>query len=420
MEQRFVVTADSKHLLPAGRYRLTASRGGEYTIAAADVALPKGGEARFDAAIERVVDTRGYVAADFHLHTELSTDSAHPLEDAVRQMAAEGLEVLASTDHEHISDLDAVVARTDAKGFVVMVPGEEVSTTTFGHINGYPLKRNPARAGGGAVPWFGLSPSAIFSSLRSRGDDVVVQVNHPNLGRSSFFQAIGLDPATAKVSGDPEALGLPAGTDLADLSFEAIEVWNGYTRGGNEQTFSDFLALRWAALGPGNAARRWIMVGNSDSHRPALPPGAPRTYLRVPDDARGHYSWNDARAGLRGGDATVSAGLFVEASIGKVRPGGVVQSVSGKVTLRVRVQAPPWVDCTRLRIYSGVATLIDRPIKTPRNQVVRFDEDLVVDTEASTFLVARADGDADAALVFPWKPFGVTNPLEVEGSGGTK
>jgi hypothetical protein len=190
------------------------------------------------------------------------------------------------------------------------------------------------------------------------------------------------------------------------LPFDAVEVWNGYTRGGNERSFSDWLALR-------AAGRRFVMVGNSDSHRPDKPPGAPRSYVRVPDDAPGRTPWEAVREGLRAGDVSVGAGLYVEASTADgARPGGRGTAVDGMVSLRVRVQAPPWADCTRVRVYRGTEALIDRRV-TVTDRVLRFDEVLMIPVPRPSFLVVRADGERDAEPVFDFPPFGVTNAIEV-------
>lgn len=406
-ERRFVVTGPATRALPAGRYRVTASRGMEHSAVTEEVTIVADGEARFEPSLERVVATPGYVATDFHLHTELSTDSSHPVDDAVRQMAAEGLELVAGTDHDFITDLDAVATRVGVRDWLVAVAGEEVSTVRLGHYGGYPLRRDEARAGANAVPWFGLSPAQIARALRERGDDVVVQVNHPRLRGSGVFDQLRLDATTGLTHGDPAALGLPPGTDLSPLDFDSVEVWNGYTRGDNERTFADWLALR-------AAGRRFVMVGNSDSHRPDKPPGAPRSFVRVEDDGRGRVTWEAVRAGLRSGDVSVGAGLFVEAVTEEgVRPGGRATPRGGRVNLRVRVQAPPWADCTRIRVYRGTETVFDRAVTTPSDRALRFDELVPVEVSAATFLVVRADGMRSASPIFDFAPFGVTNPIDV-------
>lgn len=405
--RRVVVVGEARVSLPVGSYRVSASRGMEHTAAQRELRVEADAEASFEATLEHIVDTRRYASTDFHLHTELSTDSAHPVADAVRQMAAEGLDLVASTDHDFISDFSEIITDSGLRDWVVAVPGEEVSTVRLGHYGGYPLRRDTARAGANAVPWFGLSPSQIASELRARGEDVIVQVNHPRLRGSGVFDQIGLDAATGRARASASAVGLPEGTDLTPLNFDLIEVWNGYTRGDNERSFSDFLALR-------AAGRRFLMVGNSDSHSPDRPPGAPRSFVRVPDDSRGRVRWEHVLAGLRGGDVSVGAGLFLDVqSADGARPGGRAQARGGALSLRVRVQGAPWADCVRLRVYRGTEVVLDRAITTPVEQTVRVDETVEVPVTRESFVVVRADGRRDAEPVFGFAPFAVSNPIDV-------
>ena len=77
----------------------------------------------------------------------------------------------------------------------------------------------------------------------------------------------------------------------------------------------------------------------------------------------------------------------------------------------MRVQAAPWVDVTRLRIYAGRDVVLDRPLTGTAS--VRLDETIDVAIGAATFVVVRADGDAEGQPVFGFSPFGVTNALAV-------
>lgn len=409
LDTRFVAIGEMRRTLPPGHYEVSASRGTEYTVATAGIAVEAGAESHFDPVLDHVVDTHGYVATDFHLHSELSTDSEHPIEDAVRQMAGEGLELVAGSDHDFITDHPDMVRRTGLGDWLVAVAGEEVSTTRIGHFGGYPMQRDIARAGAGAVPWFGLSPTEIFAALRARGTGVMVQVNHPNSG---YFSSVQFDAATETAQRDPTAVGLPPGTQLVDMNFDVLEVWNGYTRGGNEQAFTDYLTLR-------AAGHRFVMVGNSDSHRAELPAGAPRSYVRVPDDTRGRFGWADVQAGLRSGDVTVGSGLYLDVQTASgARPGSsLVRPVAGRVTLHIRVQGPPWADCGRVRVYSGTTVVIDQLVSTARSSVIRFEQDVSIDTPIDTLLSVRADGTAAADPVFPWAPFAVSNPIGIDANG---
>jgi hypothetical protein len=404
--RRVVVLGDPALRLPPGAYRVAFSRGMEYDVVEVDVDLAAGEVANARAALDRVGDTTGWIGADFHLHTDLSTDSAHHVVDAIRVVAAEGLDLVASTDHDFVTDYGALLARAGVEGALVVMPGTEVSSTVLGHIGGYPLRPDPDRAGAGSPQWFDRSPRAIFDALRARGDGrlggALVQINHPRLRGAGFFDVVALDRESGRATEDAARLGLPATTVLDDFAFDVLEVWNGYTRGGNEASFEDYLALY-------AAGRPFTMVGNSDCHRAALPAGAPRTYLRVDDDSPGGFGWEDAAAALRSRAATVAAGIFVTAALDGPITGDAAR-------LRVRVQAAPWVTATRLRVYAGRSVALERGLG--RGGPVRLDETLEVPLAGGSgaparALVVRVDGDRNAEPVFGFAPFGITNPIDL-------
>src|SRR5205085_6290872 len=119
------------------------SRGFEYDLQSADVTLVAGENPPLDFTLTRVVDTTGYLSADFHLHAQASADSDEPNVHKVHAFAAEGLEVPVSTDHEFITDYRPFAAQEGLLDYMLPAIGEEVSTTTFGHIQGYPLFLDP-------------------------------------------------------------------------------------------------------------------------------------------------------------------------------------------------------------------------------------------------------------------------------------
>ncbi len=400
--ERFVAMGPTDRRLPPGDYEVHVSRGLEHDVFAFDATLADGETVVLDPVLPQVVDTSGWVSVDLHLHTELSTDSLHPVGKAVRRLAAEGLDAAASTDHDFITDYASIATAEGVADYLVLVPGVEVSTTTFGHIGGYPLARDPAASGYGAPVWFDMTPTDVFETLRARGDTslggALVQVNHPRLDDASFFGAVALDRDTGHATASPMDLGFDPSTDFDDFSFDVIEVWNGYTRGGNEESLEDYLAL--AAAG-----RRFTMVGNSDSHLPELPAGLPRTFVRVPDDTTGAFDWQDIAASLRSGDATVSGGIFVTAEASGPPAGDTLM-------LSVHVEAAPWVAVDRLRIYAGRDVAIDRTVSST-SEVVRVDEVIDVPLSGADFVVVRADGMIEPAPYQHFAPFGITNLIDV-------
>ncbi len=77
------------------------------------------------------------------------------------------------------------------------------------------------------------------------------------------------------------------------------------------------------------------------------------------------------------------------------------------------MQAPPWIEVDRLRIYAGTEVAVDRAIPAS-SEVVRLDEVVDVPLGGATFVVVRVDGPRSAPPVLPFAAFGVTNPLPIE------
>src|ERR1019366_6403316 len=82
--------------IPAGTYRVILSRGFEYTTSEQTIHVDEGRATSIEATLERVVDTRGWISADLHVHALPSPDAPTLLEDRVRSLAASGVEVAAA------------------------------------------------------------------------------------------------------------------------------------------------------------------------------------------------------------------------------------------------------------------------------------------------------------------------------------
>jgi hypothetical protein len=64
--------------LPAGRYRVVVTRGIEYSHVAREIEVGAGGKSMdipFEGVLKRLVDTRGWVSADYHNHSTPSGDN---------------------------------------------------------------------------------------------------------------------------------------------------------------------------------------------------------------------------------------------------------------------------------------------------------------------------------------------------------
>jgi len=401
--------------VPVGSYRVSVSRGMEYeAFEASNVTITDGGTVTQAVVLEHSVDTAGWISLDTHLHSELSPDSTFPIDDRLRAVAAEGVEIAVSTDHDIVVDYSGIINELGLSGWMTSLVGSEVSSLAFGHLNGFPLTVDPEKTGGGGVRWRGKPPGVVFDEIRGNDPGRIVQANHPYDGGTSLFDAIDLDPVTLTANRDPETLGFPADTDLSDLDFDAIEVANSSSAGDFPRVFDDFLAM----VAAGHPA---CATGSSDSHGATRFAGAARTFVFVGTGSDDPVVVDKAAivAAIKARHVVVGTGAFVTAGVVK----NAVESLPGdsvditgltEVTLHVRVQAASWQPVQAIRIYQGRQEVKTIAIDPDDAGNVRFDSNVVLPAPAtSTFYVVRVDmGGAGAPVLGDSMP-SFTNPLFV-------
>ncbi len=248
---------------------------------------------------------------------------------------------------------------------------------------------------------------------RDLGPGAIVQVNHPRDGSTSLFNAINLNAATGVAGTDPSALGLPSDTDLSDLDFDAIEVANASSENDFEQVFADWLQL----VGNGHRA---CATGSSDSHGLAAYAGEARTYVYVGpgnDDPR-TIDQDAIVAAIRARRVVVGTGAFVTAGIetgATTTLPGDTASVTGEVRLRIRVQAAPWRQLQRIRIYRGAAEVQAIELDPQDTSTIRYDQVVTLPLPATdTFYVVRVDATGAGAPVNDSAMPSFTNPVFVD------
>ncbi|AUX42449.1 uncharacterized protein SOCE26_038820 [Sorangium cellulosum] len=338
--------------LPPGRYRASAGRGFEYTAHEQEIAVAAGQTVEVRAAIERVVDTAGWIAADLHLHAEPSPDAPTRLAERVRSLVAAGVEVAVATDHNAITDYGPTIRELGLGAAIAGVVGDEVTTRDlrWGHFNVFPLDPK-----GAPLAFEGVLPAEIFAEARRRkphGDRTLIQVNHPRMGDIGYFNVLRMDPSDV-----PGWLGR---APLADMSFDALEVFSGDHYDHLPQV--EAVMRDWFALL--NAGIRVVATGNSDSHRVAFQePGTPRTLVQVPSDAPGQLDERAFVEAVRAGRVVVSSGPFVRLTVAGKGLGEVVPE--GEVDIEVHVEAPPWVDVDRIELVRRGEVIWTASVRRP-------------------------------------------------------
>ena len=214
-----------------GRYRITASRGTEYSIHTQDIVLKPGQTHSLTAQIQHEVDTSGFISGDFHLHAAPSMDSGLKLSDRVTTLVVEGVELLSSSDHDVITDYRPTLLKLGLDKWATTQVGTEVSTLEIGHFLGFPLAYDHTQVPvHNAVDWVCMSHHEIFAAIRERGrftpEETVVTVAHPRDGFFGYFDGMGMSPWTTE-RGDA---GLQANNPLfktVSCDFDSIELLNG-------------------------------------------------------------------------------------------------------------------------------------------------------------------------------------------------
>ncbi len=225
-----------------GTYEVWVSRGPEYEAFVQEVTIAAGEQARVQALLERSVDTTGWMSADFHVHARGSIDSGLNYRDRIMSVAAEGLEIAISTDHNYVSDFTPYIVAGNYEDWVNSLIGLELTTFEAGHFNAFPLAYDIEAANRGSFEWQDRPPGLIFEELRNRGTlgpaDTIIQVNHPRDTILGYFSQHNVDPLTSDVD-------LPFNVaEGNDRLFAAIASPNGdafYTQTGPrtyESTFS--------------------------------------------------------------------------------------------------------------------------------------------------------------------------------------
>jgi hypothetical protein len=350
-----------------GDHTIWASRGFEYETDKLVVTLGAGEERVWAPVVTRVVDTAGWIGADFHLHSEWSVDSNVPLAMRVLACSAEGIEYAVATDHDVITDY-SVELPPSLEGRLLIGQGVETSTARFGHINSWPRVQDKSKAGRGSPRWQGLEFGPLMDLLAPEDAGRIVQINHGrgNKGSQTFTQ-LTYDPT------DPDP------TLIADFRFNAMELFNDGGGAMNE------LLVDWFSFI--NQGLSVAGTGVSDSHSLSARCGHARTWVEVPSDDLSTLTPAVADQGVLLRRTIASNGPFITL---EARPNN---------TVHVRVAGPSWMPIETIRIYAD--GVVDTNIAVPpyAGDPVRYDADVVLSAPNAHWSVAVAEAAGNAAPI---------------------
>jgi hypothetical protein len=342
----------------------------------------------------------GTLSADFHVHGAASFDSSLPDRDRALSFVATGVDVVAATDHDVITNYEAALHALGLERDVFVMPGVETTgqilflkppgstvPRVVGHYNFWPLRYDPTQRRNGAIDDERLEPGALFDRMQSlmlgRG---VIQLNHPYgdamLGRDSgYLRAIGYDPrraipSTADASAEGQFMRRPAG-NRSNLDFDTQEVMNG-------ASIEQFLRYRTAWFSFLNQGILRAGTANSDSHTLAIEVlGYPRNLVLGNHSLQGFdmQRFNDS---VRNGEMIGTNGPVLTTCISydsQCRgPSLTAFSPLPNAELFVEVKAAPWIPLEEVRIYANGrliqririnATVADDPFSTEESTLLR-------------------------------------------------
>ncbi len=340
--------------LPAGKYRVAANRGTEWSRAEQLIDLTSA-PAEVGLRLRREVDTSGFIAADTHIHTfTLSGHGDATVEERMLSLAGEGVELAVATDHNHNTDYRPYQEKLALNEFFTPVTGNEV-TTPNGHFNGFPL--NPDDE---IPPYQETNWVKVVEGIRLKGAKVVI-LNHPRWPEinDSPFSIFGLNRAT----GDRAA-----GTRF---TFDAMELVNATVNTPDPlYLFTDWFALL-------NAGEKISAVGSSDSHTVGDPVGQGRTYIPSRTDQPSALNVDELVEQIRLGRTSVSLGIFADIRVNeRFGAGDLVPVEDGQVSTRVRVAAPGWIRPRRAIMYVNGAPVAEQEVPgkpgEPTNATLSF------------------------------------------------
>ena len=417
--------------VPPGAYRLLFTRGPEYEAVEVEVAIAQGETQAVNVELERSVDTRGWLAADMHIHAALSFDSRVPLDRRAISMVSNGIELLVPTEHHGYYDFTQLLRELGYGPEIAgSLAGSELNFRE-GHAGVFPVPYDPVAPAGGSPPYQNLNADlvcslpvvgtncltaidafALMRGLRPGGS--IVTVNHPWFGSSDlgYFTNVGWGAGT----GRPLPASLPtAGT------FDAIELLNGYWLNSEAEAY---LLADWFYLL--SSGHRVTALGNSDTHGLKwIRGGWPRTMLRLPVDRPGDVTADMLYDAIRNQRAIATTGPFVTVQINGGQIGDVVRPRAGRVRIDIVVDAPTWISVDDVRLFHNGRELRHFPV--PPDQRPRFVVTDVEEVTADGYYVVLATGRTplppdvvgEQSLVDGHStfPFAITNPIYLDFDG---
>ncbi len=416
--------------LSPGKYRVIVVRGPEYSHLEKEVTLDPAKEFVFKGTLKHLVDTKGWISADFHNHSTPSGDNVCDTDGRIINIAAEHLEFTPTTEHNRLYDWEPTIKALGLESFIKTVKGIEL-TGSRQHFNSFPFEPDPLKQDGGAPVWNDDPRITALTLRRWQGEraDRWIQFNHPDMSNMFIdrdsdgiadggFVGVGgmIDgsevengPSTDILADSPFHLSRPAGSLAMKVSPVREFVWRQLLNQG----------LRITAVGVADAHS---VYGNGV--------GCWRCYLPSSTDEPAKIDWAELAPHAKGGHIVLSTGPFLEVTTQNGKIAGDDDRCTGGIDLKVRVQCTDWIDIDRVQVLVNSRpdpklnfTRKSHP-KMFKDGVVKFDEKIYVPLQHDAHLIVVAiDEDGDEKICYgtsdyaKMRPCAYNNPIYVDADG---
>ncbi|MBI1346053.1 hypothetical protein GC163_07165 [bacterium] len=419
--------------LPPGSYDLVISHGPEYDIAKATVEIQSSHSTRQSVTLPRTVNTKGWVSSDFHSHSSPSGDNTSSQLGRVINLVCEHVEFAPCTEHQRIDSYQPHIEALGIGKFISSVTGIELTgqPLPLNHQNSFPLIHHPhTQNGGGPENADNLETQIERLALWDNRSEKLVQVNHPDIGWM-FYDKNG--------DGEPDA-----GYERAFPYMDVMEIHPvdhaldlaPYSTFPNGRKFHNTV-FRWLQLL--NQGYRIYGVVNTDAHYNFHGSGPLRNWIQSTTDEPSEIQYMDMVHASEQGRLVMSNGPFLEVwavetgRADKVTAGQDLITKSKKVSLKVRAEAPNWIDIDRLFVLvNGRIHPVHNYFRNEHPQrfqsgAVKFEGTLDIELTGDAHLIV-VTGDLGGSLGDVYgdaekysQPAALSNPIfvDVDGNGFT-
>jgi hypothetical protein len=403
--------------LPAGNYKVVASRGIEYEAVEKIVRVRPGESQSLELALRRTVPTPGWISVDLGVRTNRSRGCLVSPEDRVVAAAAEGVEYLVTGDEEYATDLSEAVRSLGLENSLRTAVGMRIQATGENPLGVFLVFPVPADAPPPPPPPSSSAP-AYFSRLRELFPESLLSVCRPVFPDVGYYSLFGWKAEKPR---------LPDSRHFS-RDFDLLEVWEGKRAAAR----SAGMGVYWTELFHGR--RPGLVAVSNSGGMQNEEVGSPRTYVQVLNDNLPEVSEKEILESLKAGRVILTNGPFVDVKVEGKGPGSLVKAVDGYVNVEMKVWAANWVSTYSYQIdqdgsflrtimHPGVGSR--EPLRYPRAEMndkttlqIRCSKDCVL-----TFIIMGSQplspvispfGRGEEGQVYP---YAITGPIFVDADG---